>query len=756
MLDVNALAEGRVGMVLCGKYLLEHLVGVGGTAAVYAGRHVGVGSRVAVKVLHPHMSLNADIHARFLRDGVVANHAAAPGAVRVLDKDTADDGSAFLVMELLLGENLESLSRVQGGRLPPRVVAELARQTLGVLVAAHEKGIVHRDVKPENLFLTRDGTLKVLDFGIARLDGALGLAAATRTGRTMGTPAFMAPEQALGDQRAIDARTDLWAVGATMFTLLAGQFVHEGDRPEALLVHSGSRPARPLTSVAPEVPGPLASVVDRALAFDRQARWASAREMLAALDAAAEAAFGEPLHATKPIAAYLAAAPPAPPPSTRPRSSTSVPTTGTARGDLDGVSAPAGRWAWLAAGVGAGVLAASLVVALSGRGSAPATNAGAVTGAADPRQEPGRGPGSTFDCHLLSPLADVGSMAWSHGALFLLAGNKATQTIDLLKLPLDGATAPAEGGAHIVHSFPSYECMTVGDLRTCGFWDTSPGSPMMRDGSRLVFAISADPSSCNTPTHTECDWSRSTCGSVWSVDFADLSVQALSREESWLSGFATDGTRLYWTRQSGHACSPSAVRMYQTGNGAQTLHPLRPGEREPGAGGGGVALIGYRLYWLSSGVARWTDGGLSAMAKNQGILYWTPLALANATEDMEPRVLAMGLDRPGHLFADGVAAYFSSMDGRVYKVDGEALTTMANLGVTEMLPLLALARTKRTGFVVAATRQKLTAITSGGEVVATAETPGSVLALTADGEGRASSIVAYAATENGVFACEAK
>jgi eukaryotic-like serine/threonine-protein kinase len=776
MLDLNALAEGRVGMVLCGKYLLERLIGVGGTAAVYAGRHVGVGSRVAVKVLHPHMSLNADIHARFLREGVVANQVDDPGAVRVLDKDTADDGSAFLVMELLEGENLESLSRAQGGRLPPRVVAELARQLLGVLVAAHDKGIVHRDLKPENLFLTRGGTLKVLDFGIARLDGALGLAAATRTGRTMGTPAFMAPEQALGDQRAIDARTDLWAVGATMFTLLAGQFVHEGDRPEALLVHSGSRPARPLGSVAPEVPGPLASVVDRALAFERQARWASAREMLAALDEAAGAAFGEPLRATKPagpIAAYLGGpapgsdagdAPALPRPSTalaaappRPPSSTGAPTTGgTARSDLDRATPPAGRWAWLAAGAAVGVLAASLVVALSGRGSSPATSAGAVAAAVDPRQEPGRGPGSTFDCHRLSPIADVGSIAWSQGALFLLAGNKTTQTMDLLRLSLDGATVASEGGPRVVHSFRSYNCATVGDLRTCGFWDTTLGAPMLRDGSRLVFAISADPSSCNTPTHTECDWSRSTCGSVWSVDFAELRVQAISKEESWINGIATDGTRLYWTRQSGHTCSPSDVRMYQPGSGTQTLHPVRPGEKEPGAGGGGVALTGYRLYWLSSGVARWTDGGLAAMAKNQGILYGTPLALANATEDMEPRVLAAGLDRPGHLISDGAVAYFSAMDGRVYKVEGEALTTMANLGPIESLPLLALVRTKRARFVVAATSQKISLITPGGEVVATVESPGALRSLSADGEGQASAMVVYAATENGVFACEAR
>jgi hypothetical protein len=196
--------------------------------------------------------------------------------------------------------------------------------------------------------------------------------------------------------------------------------------------------------------------------------------------------------------------------------------------------------------------------------------------------------------------------------------------------------------------------------------------------------------------------------------------------------------------------------MVQPGSGAQTIHPVRPGEKEPGAGGGGVALIGNRLYWLSSGVSRWTDGGLSAIAKDQGILYGTPVALANATEDMEPRVLATGLDRPGYLLSDGSVAYFSSMDGRVYKVEGEAVTTMANLGTSEGLPLLALARTKRARFVVAATHQKIEAITPGGEVVATAPSPGSLRTLTADGEGQASAMVVYAATENGVFACEAR
>jgi hypothetical protein len=243
---------------------------------------------------------------------------------------------------------------------------------------------------------------------------------------------------------------------------------------------------------------------------------------------------------------------------------------------------------------------------------------------------------------------------------------------------------------------------------------------------------------------------------VWSLDFAELRLEPLSKEESWIGGFASDGTRLYWTRAS-QPCNPSSVRMFQPGNGGvKTIHPLRPGEADWGGGSGGAAVIGNRLYWLSTGVRKWTDGGLASIAPNQGILYGTKVALANATEDMEPRVLATGLDRPAHFVSDGASGYFSSMDGRVYKVEGDALTTMTNLGEAESAPMLSLARTKRSRFVVAATRQKLAAIAPGGEVVATTDGPGAIHALTADAEGQTSSLVAYVATENGVFACEAR
>jgi hypothetical protein len=149
-----------------------------------------------------------------------------------------------------------------------------------VLAAAHEKNVVHRDIKPENLFITRAGVLKVLDFGIARVfESQPTRSTSTRAGMVMGTPAFMAPEQARARWDEVDGRTDLWAVGATMFTLLSGRQVHEAQSNHEQLIMSATEPARRLEAVAAEVPESVASIVDRALAFDRNDRWPDARTM---------------------------------------------------------------------------------------------------------------------------------------------------------------------------------------------------------------------------------------------------------------------------------------------------------------------------------------------------------------------------------------------------------------------------------------------------------------------------------------------
>ena len=289
--DDNLRAQKRLGQVLRGKYRLDRVLGVGGMAAVYAATHRNQ-EEFAVKLLHPELSLREDIRTRFLREGYAANSVKHAGAVNVLDDDVAEDGAAFLVMELLEGLSVEQLAAMKGGRLAVAYVLGVAHQLLDTLAAAHAQGIVHRDIKPANLFVSREGQVKVLDFGIARVrDAATSGAHATGTGMLLGTPAFMAPEQALGKSNEIDAQTDLWAVGATLFTLLTGQLVHEGETGPHLMVLAATTPARSLVAVAPEMPPPLAAVVDRALAFRKGDRWPSAQAMRDAVRDASLAMF---------------------------------------------------------------------------------------------------------------------------------------------------------------------------------------------------------------------------------------------------------------------------------------------------------------------------------------------------------------------------------------------------------------------------------------------------------------------------------
>jgi serine/threonine-protein kinase len=275
-------AQARVGSVLRGKYTIDAVLGVGGMAVVYAATHRNR-KRFAVKMLRQDVSKQPSVRERFLREGYVANTVDHPGAVAVLDDDADDDGTAFLVMELLEGRSVDAICDDAGGRLSVDTVASIALQLLDVLVAAHAKGVVHRDIKPANLFVTSDGQLKVLDFGIARIREVAGVIHTTHTGALFGTPAFMAPEQAAGRLREVDEQTDVWAVGATMFTLLTARLVHQADNAHALLVAAATEDAPSLALFSPQVPPEVSAVVDRALSRSKMDRWLSAAAMRDAL-----------------------------------------------------------------------------------------------------------------------------------------------------------------------------------------------------------------------------------------------------------------------------------------------------------------------------------------------------------------------------------------------------------------------------------------------------------------------------------------
>lgn len=296
---LRALAQGRVGATVRGKWTIDRLLDVGGMAAVYAATHRN-GNRVAIKVLHAAFAENSQAKERFLREGYVANKVGHAGAVSVLDDDELDDGTPFIVMELLDGQSLEDRLKAQR-TLGHGAVLYIADQLLDVLAAAHQKNIIHRDIKPPNVFLTNDGHAKILDFGLARLrESALG-GTMTRTGMVIGTASYMPPEQARGKHNLVDHRTDLWALGATMFKALTGRYVHEGGSVNERLIKAMTDHAPRLESVLPGVPTPLADFVDRSLMFQKADRWPDARTMQTAL----RMAYEKIEHAPLPSAARL-------------------------------------------------------------------------------------------------------------------------------------------------------------------------------------------------------------------------------------------------------------------------------------------------------------------------------------------------------------------------------------------------------------------------------------------------------------------
>lgn len=275
----------KAGDLLDGKWRIEGLLGEGGMGAVYAARHLRNGREVALKLLHPAVAADRAARERFLQEGYAANQVDHPGAVQVLDDGVCHEG-VFLVMERLRGASIESVAERRGDRLDLLATLSILDAALEIVDAAHQKGMVHRDLKPENLFLTEQGALKVLDFGLARVRQSESGVKLTATGVPMGTPAFMPPEQSLAHWDEVDASSDVFALGASAYTLLSGQLVHPARSAPEMLVMASTRQARSIRHAVPQVPPAIAEVIDRALAFDRHQRYRDAGAMRAALRAA--------------------------------------------------------------------------------------------------------------------------------------------------------------------------------------------------------------------------------------------------------------------------------------------------------------------------------------------------------------------------------------------------------------------------------------------------------------------------------------
>ena len=276
------------GAILQDKYRLFRLIGTGGMGDVYEAAPVLGAGRHAIKILRPEFLEDPGIVARFLEEGRTCERLIHPSIVRVVETACAEDGSPYLVMEYLDGVPLSAYTR-RGGRVPLAQAATIVQGLLAGLGAAHAQGVVHRDLKPDNVILAREAgghfQPKILDFGIAKvMDAAGGMGQKTATGMLLGTPAYMSPEQ-IRNAKAVDHRTDLFSAGVLLYEMLTGRVAFPAPTEYARLAAVLNDTPTPLVQIDPAL-ARIAPVVERAMSKDRDARFGSALEMARALGAA--------------------------------------------------------------------------------------------------------------------------------------------------------------------------------------------------------------------------------------------------------------------------------------------------------------------------------------------------------------------------------------------------------------------------------------------------------------------------------------
>ncbi len=278
--------------MIAGRYRVVEKIGRGGMGAIYQADHVATGRRFAVKMLLPGLGHIAEIAGRFEREARAASSLSHPSIVSVVDFGTDGDGSLFLAMELVNGRSLAEI--LEERRLPPARAFGIARQLLEALAHAHAEGVVHRDLKPDNVMLVDAGAsdeerdlVKIVDFGIAKWTGEGAGDRLTQAGVAFGTPEYMSPEQALGEE--VDARADLYAVGVLLHEMLSGRPPFDGPDKVAVLRKQVAVPPPPIELPEGELAPEVRALVQRALEKHRERRFEGAHEMLAALEVAAEA-----------------------------------------------------------------------------------------------------------------------------------------------------------------------------------------------------------------------------------------------------------------------------------------------------------------------------------------------------------------------------------------------------------------------------------------------------------------------------------
>ena len=278
-----ATAADRVGSVLDGTWHLDAVLNIGSSSVVYQATHQN-GTRAALKVLHPEYTFNERLRCLLNREAQILSRAEHPGVVRLLSHGVTKSGELFLAMELLQGETLAGFLARSVRRTETKQALLLTLLVLDALAALHERGLVHREITTENVFITQTGDIKLLGLGLARASSDAESDAEIGLGTVLGTPGFMPPEQAQGLNEEVDSRSDVWAVGALLFELLTGLPVHFEATTLFQKQTSGAfQPAPKLGSLLPSSGVKVQTAVDCALAFNKADRFRDAGAMRAAL-----------------------------------------------------------------------------------------------------------------------------------------------------------------------------------------------------------------------------------------------------------------------------------------------------------------------------------------------------------------------------------------------------------------------------------------------------------------------------------------
>lgn len=303
----------RPGDLIDNKYRIVRLIGEGGMGSVHEGENVRIKRRVAIKVLHKHAADNEAALTRFEREAQAAGHIGSDHIMEVLDVGVLADGDRYMVMEFLDGEPLSSRIR-NAGSLTPQHLVPLLRQALSGLDAAHKAGIIHRDLKPDNIFVVREKAgktdfVKLIDFGISKFNVLGGDMAMTSTGAVMGTPYYMSPEQAKGS-RSVDARSDIYSMGVIAFEALTGQVPFDGSTFNELMFKIVLAEPPQLKLLRPDIDPAFAALVEKMMARDPEARYATCKEVIAALDTWTNTGQAVPVAAPTVVSPTANAAPP--------------------------------------------------------------------------------------------------------------------------------------------------------------------------------------------------------------------------------------------------------------------------------------------------------------------------------------------------------------------------------------------------------------------------------------------------------------